>query len=192
MAAPQGNKFWKQRSTHGRPKIFATPEIMWQAACEYFEWCDNNPFLQAEQSRQQSKSNSVIGQEGIAPNSSIVELPRMRPYTLQGLCIYIDANTKYFNDFADGLKGKDDEIAKGFSEIITRIRDVVYNQKFSGAASGFFNANIIARDLGLKDSSDVTSKGEQIKNEPSVIKVFTGEAPPLAGSETEIETKKED
>jgi len=176
MAAPEGNQFWKLRSKTGREKLFATPELMWEAACEYFEWCDANPFQE---------------QDYVGKDATEVHRDKMRPYTLQGLCLYLDANTKYFNDFADGLKGKSDETAKDFSEIVTRIRDVIYNQKFSGAASGFFNANIIARDLHLKDSTDVTSKGEQIKPEPSIIKVFTGEAPPLAGSETEIEAKKE-
>ena len=43
MGAPKGNQFWKLRSKHGRDKLFTTPELLWQAACEYFEWCENNP-----------------------------------------------------------------------------------------------------------------------------------------------------
>jgi len=38
-----GNEFWKARSKHGRDKIFTTPEILWEAACEYFEWVADNP-----------------------------------------------------------------------------------------------------------------------------------------------------
>lgn len=44
MAAPKGNKFWMLRSKHGRDKLFATPELLWEAACEYFQWCDENPW----------------------------------------------------------------------------------------------------------------------------------------------------
>ena len=44
MAAPKGNKFWMLRSKHGRDKLFATPELLWDAACEYFQWCDENPW----------------------------------------------------------------------------------------------------------------------------------------------------
>ena len=40
MAAPKGNQFWMLRSKHGRDKLFATPEALWEAACEYFQWCD--------------------------------------------------------------------------------------------------------------------------------------------------------
>lgn len=42
MAAPKGNQFWMLRSKHGRDKLFATPEALWEAACEYFQWCDEN------------------------------------------------------------------------------------------------------------------------------------------------------
>ena len=38
MAAPKGNQFWMLRSKHGRDKLFATPEALWEAACEYFQW----------------------------------------------------------------------------------------------------------------------------------------------------------
>lgn len=35
MAATKGNEFWKLRTKHGRDKIFATPEIIYEAAREY-------------------------------------------------------------------------------------------------------------------------------------------------------------
>ena len=43
MAAPKGNQFWKARSKHGRELIFKTPEALWDACVEYFEWVDANP-----------------------------------------------------------------------------------------------------------------------------------------------------
>jgi hypothetical protein len=44
---------------------------------------------------------------------------------------------------------------KGFSQVITKIEKVIYNQKFTGAAAGFLNPNIIARDLGLAEKKEV-------------------------------------
>ena len=44
MAAPKGNQFWKLHSKHGRDTLFSTPDLMWEAACEYFQWCDDNPW----------------------------------------------------------------------------------------------------------------------------------------------------
>ena len=147
MAAPKGNQFWKLRSKHGRDKLFETPELMLEAACEYFQWCEDNPFIKSEA--------KTVNAGDFTSKIELAELPVLRPFTIQGLCIYLDCNTVYFNQFETNVKGKDDELSKGFSKIITRIRDIIYNQKFSGAASGFFNANIIARDLGLKEQTEV-------------------------------------
>ena len=63
--------------------------------------------------------------------------------------------------------------------IITRIREAIYQQKFEGASVGAFNANIIARDLGLADKQDVKVKSlnalesmtdEQLANELERLK----------------------
>lgn len=148
MAAPEGNQFWKQRSKHGRDKLFETPELLWDAACEYFHWCEENPFHQNE-----AKVTSNGGNEG--SSIEMAEIPRMRPFTLHGLCLYCDCSTSYFRAF----KSTANASHKDFLTVIEKIEEVIYNQKFSGAASGFFNANIIARDLGLKDSSAIDHSG---------------------------------
>lgn len=155
MAAPAQNQFWKLRSKHGRDKLFATPELLWEAACEYFQWCEDNPFYKSE-----AKVVSGYKTDG---SVEIAELPYMRPFTIQGLCSYLDCNTMYLSQFENSLIGKDDELSKGFSLVCTRIRETIYNQKFSGAASGFFNANIIARDLGLADKKEVDKVVKRIK-----------------------------
>lgn len=134
MAAPLGNQFWKLRSKHGRDKLFTSPELLWEAACEYFEWCEENPLIEVD----------FKGKD-----ADRVELPKMRAFTIHGLCLYLDCNTKYFNDF------KSEEGHEDFSEVITRVMDIIYNQKFTGAAAGFLNPNIIARDLGLSDKQQV-------------------------------------
>lgn len=146
MAAPKGNQFWKIRSKHGRDKLFATPDIMWQAAVEYFEWCEENPLLEVDYR---------------GKDATQVVIPKMRAFTLQGLCLYMDCNVGFFTDFRESLKGKSDDTSKDFSLVVTRIQETIYNQKFSGAASGFFNSNIIARDLGLQDTKNVSVNVEQ-------------------------------
>lgn len=154
MGAPKGNQFWKLRSKHGRDKIFNSPELFFNEACKYFEWCDKNPFLEIEQIK--SPARAVKNEEGtwIFPPNTIA-LPKLRPYTIQGLCLFLDCNSQYFNQFENSLLGKEDNISKDFSIIVTRIRDIIYNQKFSGAAAGFFNALIISRDLGLVDKKEL-------------------------------------
>jgi hypothetical protein len=132
-----GNQFWKLRAKHGRDKLFETPDLLWDAACEYFEWCDENPWI---------KTESTFG----GKNEGIKTIPTERPYTMSGLCLYLDCNVQYFADFKRNLP-KDE---KDFSVVITRIEQTVYTQKFEGAAVGAFNANIIARDLGLSEKID--------------------------------------
>lgn len=147
MAAPKGNQFWKIRSKHGRDKLFATPKLLWEAATEYFEWCDKNPFYEFDVKLEDKSLQEV-------------KIPKMRPYTLHGLCIYLGCSTDYFRNF----QNQDRKNLQDFIPIINQIQEVIYNQKFSGAASGFLNANIIARDLGLADKQDsnVNVKLEQI------------------------------
>ena len=157
MAAPTGNQFWKLRSKHGRDKLFATPELMWEAACEYFEWCEDNPFYEVEQAKSISKPYKDKETGDVIFPEQFVKLPKMRPYTMQGLCLYIDCSTSYFREFKSNLKNTN-ELDKDFLTVTTRIEETIYNQKFSGAASGFLNANIIARDLGLSDKQELTGK----------------------------------
>lgn len=135
-----GNQFWKRRSKHGRDRLFESPDLLWDAACEYFQWQDDNPLIEIEYN----------GKDAIR-----CELPKMRAYTLMGLCIYLNCNTAYFRQFKINLK-KDDPQYEGYSTVITRIEETIYTQKFEGAAAGFLNANIIARDLGLKDAATLT------------------------------------
>lgn len=143
MAAPEGNRFWELRSKHGRDKIFETPEMLWQSACEYFEWCEDNPW----------EEQDWVGKDG-----DEVTKKKVRPYTLSGLCVYLDCDEQTLKNY--GTK----EEYKDFFGIYTRIYQIIRTQKFEGAAVGLFNANIIARDLGLvdqkasDDKQDITIK----------------------------------
>jgi len=136
--APIGNQFWKLRSKHGRDKLFATPDLLWQAACEYFEWCENNPLIEVKGFAYQG----IVTKEGF---------PKMRAMTMSQLCFYLNCNEAYFRQFKTDLKPED----KDFSTIIEQIEKTIYNQKFQGAAADLLNANIIARDLGLVDKSKI-------------------------------------
>lgn len=149
MAAPAGNQFWKLRAKHGRDKLFATPQLLWEAACEYFEWCEENPL-------KETKAFAFQGQ------IDTIELPVMRAMTLSQLCIYLGCNEAYFRTFKQQMTEKD----KDFNTVINEIEQTIYNQKFQGAAGNLLNANIISRELGLIDKSDVTSDGQKLSLPP--------------------------
>jgi hypothetical protein len=149
MAAPTGNQFWKLRSKHGRDKLFATSELLWQAACEYFQWCEDHPLYETR----------GFAYQGVVTKE---EFPKMRAMTLSQLCFYLNCNEAYFRQFKENIKDSKNEIDKDFSTIIHDIEKVIYDQKFQGASADLLNANIIARDLGLKERTDLTSDDEKI------------------------------
>lgn len=138
MPAPQGNQFWKLRSKHGRDKLFESPEVLWEEACAYFEWCDKNPL----------ESIEYYGKD-----AERCEVPKMRAYTWSGLEHYLDIES--LRDYKTNPNYKD------FSQVITRIEKIIYTQKFEGAAAGLLNANIISRDLGLLDKQRIDLNAEQ-------------------------------
>ena len=129
MAAPIGNKFWMMRSTHGRNPIFANPEALWNAACEYFEWVHDNPLLEEK----------LFHSQGIINKDTVC---KMRAMTIQALCFFLDISDEAWSDYCN---------RQDFVGITTRIKKVIYSQKLEGAAADLLNANIIARELGLSD-----------------------------------------
>lgn len=136
MAAPKKNQFWKARTKHGRDKLFASKTLLWSACCEYFQWVEDNPL----------KEEKLFAYQGEITKASAY---KMRAMTIHGLCLFLDIDRSTWTDW----KTDDD-----FSAIVTRVEDVIYSQKFSGAAADLLNANIIARDLGLKEQTDLSSK----------------------------------
>lgn len=175
MAAPMSNQFWKLRSKHGRDKLFATPELLLEACQEYFNWVDAHPWYKVEQIKKPYQEEYY--DKGVKKTRwvTIAKIPTVRPYTIQGLCNYLDCNSVWFNQFetainkkleAAGPENADDE-TKGFSKILTHVREMIYQQKFEGAAVGAFNASIIQRDLSLVDKTDITSNGKDVMADKS-------------------------
>jgi len=135
MEFTEGNKLWQNRLNSGRKYFFKTPDAMWEAACGYFQWCDDHPILKC-----------IGGGPRYQPDTYI---PKLRAYTLQGLCYYLGCTDKYFNHFEKGLEGKTDEVSEEYLRILSMIRNVIYEQKFTAAAAGELNPSLIARELNL-------------------------------------------
>lgn len=136
MTFQTGNRFWEARSSHGRKPIFSSPEQLWDACCQYFDWVDANPLWEIKSYQYQ----------GVPVQDQI---PKMRAMTVAALCIHLDISRQTWEDY----KKRSD-----FIEVTTRAEEIIRTQKFEGAAAEFLNANIIARDLGLADKSELTGK----------------------------------
>lgn len=154
MAAPKGNRFWEARSTHGRNPIFKAPEDLWSAAEEYFQWASDNP-LQEEK---------LFHFQGAVIKDTV---SKMRAMTQSGLCLFLDVDEQTLNNYE-----KKDNDEDGFFGVVRKIKSVIRDQKFSGAAADLLNANIIARDLGLSDKSNVDHSSSDGTMSPRSIEDF--------------------
>lgn len=131
MPAPKGNQFWRARSSHGNKPKFKDSESLWSACTEYFDWIEDNPLKE-----------SIVYQGQIME----FESPLMRAMTIAGLCVFLDICESTWSKYRNN---------KDLMQVTTRAEAIIYNQKFTGAAAGLLNANIIARDLGLRDKQEV-------------------------------------
>lgn len=132
-----------------RKKLFETPQQLWEAFCEYVDWARANPWKKSEA----IKSGDCSG--------DIIEVPIERPLTIGGFCVFAGIGTATFHDY--GHK----EGYKEYSNVCRQIEEVTRTQKFEGAAVGTYNANIIARDLGLREKTE----SEINANVSSTIKI---------------------
>lgn len=125
------------RSSHGRQPIFKTPDELWEACCEYFEWVEANPLYE----------DKVTSFQGINTHEPVA---KMRAMTITALCVFLDIDRKTWDE---GYKAR-----KDFIPITTRVEDIIYSQKLEGAAADLLNANIIARELGLREKAEIDQK----------------------------------
>jgi len=132
-----GNRFWEARSSAGPKPKFADPETLWAACVEYFEWVEANPLHEA-------KAFAYEGQV------TVDYLPKMRAMTIGGLCLFLDVTQQQWQEWR---RNRADLLS-----VITRAEEVIRDQKFTGASAGLLVPNIIARDLGLAEKSELTGK----------------------------------
>ena len=129
MQFQAGNKFWLARSSHGRNPIFKDAEQLRNACYEYFEWVENNPLYEEK----------IFHSQGIITKDTVT---RMRAMTISGLCIFLDIDRTTWENYRNN---------HDFFRITKEVEEIIYNQKFTGAAADLLNSNIIARELGLAD-----------------------------------------
>lgn len=66
-------------------------------------------------------------------------------------CVHLGVSRNWWN-----------ELPEDFLGVTTHIRNFIEQYQLKGASAGVFNANIVARLLGLADKKDITSGGEKI------------------------------
>lgn len=153
---PKGNQLWQLRTSQGRDTLFADGDALWAEAIKYFAWCDNNPWLRPE----------LVKFQGVADEYSV---PLGRPYSIGGLCIFLDVSETFITNCRRNLLEKKENRADTFTEAnqslldcIERIQNIVRTQNVEGAMLDVFNANFTARIHGLADTVNNNGNGEAI------------------------------
>jgi len=133
----------------GNSKYIETPEKLWEYFKDYVKHEQENPMYKVE----------YVGRDGAKEKT-----PLETPITFIGFECYL-ADREIINDLGDYRKNDDNRYAD-YAPIITRITNNCFAQNFKGASVGLFNANIIARKLGL-----VEKQQTEIKAEPRVFNI---------------------
>jgi hypothetical protein len=133
MGAPLGNQYWKARAKHGRDRIINDCVLLAENIDEYFTWCVENPIFQVD----------FRGKDLLEVN-----IPHPRVFKKEELARFIG--------LSQWRLVKDLEVlSKDFSQVIKETENIIADQKYTYAVVGMFNSNIIARDLGLSDKSEI-------------------------------------
>lgn len=144
MAAPKKEPLWKKvKKPNGRPRKFKTQDDLWNEALSYFEWVEKNPLQEEKVFHYQGKITKT-------------KVSKMRAMSIEAFCLHANTNKMTFADYEKGKHGD------GFSYVIQAIKEIIRNQKFTGAAADLLNANIISRDLGLIDRSVVDQRNANV------------------------------
>lgn len=133
-------ELWEVSKGPGQPPKFSSPQEMWDRAVEYFKWCGQHQLVEEK-----------IGFFQGEPTSGFVG--HKRPMTQKGLCIFLGVTVSTWHNYKKNTE---------YLEVIEAIEDIMFEQKFAGAAVGLFNANIIARDLGLTDKQEIKMDNAQV------------------------------
>lgn len=125
------------RPNEGRPRIFKSPEALWDAFVLYKEWVKANPIL----------VHDYVGKDGVE-----VFRQRQRPLIMEGFQTWlVDEGYISFPDIDPYLDGTYPE----FSAISRTIKTAIRQEQVSGGMAGIYNPSLTARINGLTEKQEV-------------------------------------
>lgn len=122
-------------------KIYLNAQQFLEDVVEYFKWVDDHPLLEEQ----------VFQNKGAIIRA---DKAKMRPYTKKGLATFLG--------IPEGRLGSYKKRGEEWAEAVEMIEQVIYTQKFEGAAAGLLNSSIISRDLGLAEKQEVQTTVEDV------------------------------
>lgn len=160
MAWPKNNRYWKNVDFKNPPK-YESANDLWEKAKEYFEFNEKRRWI---------KQDFVKSGEGAG---KIIDMELPNPPSIGAFCIFANISQSTFNNYSN----KKDE----WLVVTDVIREIIYAIQFEGATVNLFNANIIARKIGLTDKKEVELKTDLSDDErkeliKQIIKDAKGES----------------
>lgn len=141
--------FWRQgnpsirriltKSSRATIDMFAHPQLLLTGCMNYFNWVDNSPLYEEMVDFYKGGHYST-------------DRARLRAYTIEGLCAFVGVSyQRWRNALTEQTKVDPDVLS-----IIEWATNVIYEQTFTGAASGLLKEAIVMRKLGLADKQEKT------------------------------------
>lgn len=124
----------------GRPKIFKTPEELWEHYEDY---------------RLDILMNPIHVAKWVGKDAKEVKEAHYEPPTWKGFENYLFEAGQCYN--LEKYRRNHDGAYPKFVDIIRAIGAAMFRRKFFGASIGIYQHNIIARELGLADVQEVTN-----------------------------------
>jgi hypothetical protein len=124
-------------------KYIESPEQLWELFEDY---------------RKHEKLNPMIKNEYVGKDGNAVETELETPVTFEGFECYL-SDKGIIQDLGDYSKNKEQRYTE-YAPIITRIQKNCFVHNYKGAAVGLFNANLVARKLGISEKTE--NKNENV------------------------------
>lgn len=155
----------------GRNVVTNTPQELWEAAIEYFKWCDEHPI--------KIQKMISVGKEAGTPYYE----SKRRPYTVKGLCLHCGITERYLEDISK-TKSADSE----YVFVVSRILYAIATQNIEMALIGEYNPILVSKLLNI-DREEAPSSSVKILIDRGTPTLSTSEKEILQKLDLEMEEK---
>jgi len=126
-----GNNFNALRESFGTPKLFPTPEELWNLCIDYMEYCAENPLTRNDSIKSGDKAGQTFP----------VEMPRV--YSIKGFASFLGVCKATLYNY------EKHENYKEFHDTFARIKDIFDNNLLENALVGNYDQRLAAMRLGM-------------------------------------------
>lgn len=119
-----------------RPLLFKTPEELEEKIQGYFDWCDSGQDI-----------------EVVTPRGQVVETRKTRPYTLEGLAVWLDCDLATIWHYGN---------RDAFFNVISRAKTKIQAAWIEGGLNGQFNPKIVSLALQAANKDYVPQQNHEV------------------------------